>query len=396
MAGNVKDRYITLIAFCYRPDTVIPAEGGSGVGGGGHQALGGRHLHLRASDGEGEGQRLDHRRAGVAVRGDGDGEVGLDELASRGLGDAEEEGTGGQEHGHGSGLIQSGDAGVVDVFEVVGGEGADFRGQSGGPHLRDLIGMEAGEEAEALGGGEHAAGLRHAEGGFLAEHVAEFGQPFIADACQRCVTEDRIEVGVGAIGEFAGRGVRGQIGADKLDGLQSGQSLDGLQHLDFVLDSKAVAAFDFDGGNAVSEHAFQAGKGEVDQFIASGLSHGVDRDADAAARLSDLFVGSALDALNEFGFASSGEDGVGVAVDEAGDDAPAVGVDGFGVGGRVQVSLRSEPGDAIVFEDHRGGWDAGDMVHLPSGDRPGGDDDEFGDVFDDEHGQIKIPEHAGL
>src|SRR5205823_3853751 len=130
---------------------------------------------------------------------------------------------------------------------------------------------------------------------------------------------------------------------------------------------------------------------QVFQFFLRGLTDLLHGGVDAPAVGGDLLVGAALHALLELVLARAGEEQVGVAVDEAGQDRLAGGVDEANVGrdGRQLIGW-ADPGDATARDDHGPVGDAGDVAQGEATKRtlsPVGDADQLGGIVDDErHG----------
>ncbi len=114
-----------------------------------------------------------------------------------------------------------------------------------------------------------------------------------------------------------------------------------------VLDSEAVAALDLDRRRALVTHLADPSTDELAQPFVGGGPGGSNGDADAST-----VVALPRHPRGELRRAVAVEDEVAVAVDEAGEDRPALEVDtavGVWSGGRV-----ADPGDAAVLDDQRG------------------------------------------
>jgi hypothetical protein len=70
-----------------------------------------------------------------------------------------------------------GDAGRVEMFEMIGRQRADSGRERGAVLVGELLGMELDRQREARGGGEDALGLGGGEADALAERVDRIGQP---------------------------------------------------------------------------------------------------------------------------------------------------------------------------------------------------------------------------
>ena len=93
------------------------------------------------------------------------------------------------------GLRHRGGAGLVGVFEMVGRQRAEARGERRAAEVGELVGMQLDRQAERLRRVEDARDLLGREGDALAEAVDGVGQPFGGDGRQHLV-DDQVDIGV--------------------------------------------------------------------------------------------------------------------------------------------------------------------------------------------------------
>jgi hypothetical protein len=148
---------------------------------------------------------------------------------------------------------------------------------------------------------------------------------------------------------FDRESVGAEIACDDIDRMLPAERAGDAQHFALGLDIEAIARFDLDGGDAFGEQACEPGRRPFQQLLFSRGAGGADRREDAAARLGNLGIGNAIEALLEFLGAVAAVDNVGMAVDQArGEEAPAA-IDGLT--GRC-VLARSGPSDATAFHQN--------------------------------------------
>ena len=82
----------------------------------------------------------------------------------------------GQQHRDRACFRHRGDARFVGVFEMIGGEGAEFRRQRRAATVAQLVGVEFHAQAMRLRGFEYAGGLLGRERDGLAERVDGIGE----------------------------------------------------------------------------------------------------------------------------------------------------------------------------------------------------------------------------
>src|SRR5262249_12366821 len=143
-------------------------------------------------------------------------------------------------------------------------------------------------------------------------------------------------------------------------GVQPGDALEALQ---LVGEAEAIAALHFDGRDAEAEEALEPPSRELLELILAGSADADDCRVDAAARRGDLLIGAALQPLFKLALAATGPDEVRVAIDKAGEDGFAAGIDDFGgAGKRRQLRRRPQPRDLPVVGDD---GCVGDSPKLP-------------------------------
>ena len=184
---------------------------------------------------------------------------------------------------------------------------------------RELVGVEPERHPEAGRGLEDPPRLVRAEHAVLAEDVAEPGPAVGGDPGQLLV-DDRADVGLGAVGPAAELGrdrVRAEVGRHDLDRPLAAEPVGGLDQPDLGLEVEAVAGLGLDRRDAVAEHLVEPAASVGEQVVDAGGPRRGDRREDAAARLEDLEVAGALLAEQPLALARTGEQQVGVRVDQA-------------------------------------------------------------------------------
>ena len=173
---------------------------------------------------------------------------------------------------------------------------------------------------------EHGAGFVDGEGVVVAEGVAVLGETEFGHFGDEFFGDEADVVGT-AVFVFGRDGVGGEQRRDDASWAFFVESANHAKHFEFGVAVEAVAGFGFDAWWCPSGASSRDGGGRrrvIHLRGGAGESYGAQ---DASAGCSDLLVGGAGDALFEFGGAVSGEDEVGVGVDEAGGYAAACGVD---------------------------------------------------------------------
>src|SRR5262249_22735158 len=147
-------------------------------------------------------------------------------------------------------------------------------------------------------------------------------------------------------------GVSPEEGRHQLDWPLGVQLGDGFEALQFVRKGQAIATLDLDGRDAKFQESSEATTGETLNLAfrsrAAALYCGVDPPASGR----DLLVGESLQALLELVLARAGKEQMRMAIDEAGQDRLAAGVDETDVGrDGGQRGRRANPGD-LLPRDH--------------------------------------------
>ena len=353
---DVPDRQVAIHAGLQAPQALMAAQRPRGFAGEagdafvhGHAEQGGGHVHRQ--------QRAGQRRgAGVAVGGQRQWHAGFAQLRDRRHGGvAGEVERARQQHRDGAGGAHRGDAGRIQMLDVVGRQRAMLRGQFGTVLVAHLLGVDLQRQPVRTGRLEYLRGLFAGEGDVLAEHVHRFGQAFGGDGRDHYFA-DLVDV----VLRLASRRhrVRAEEGGHDFDLAQLLQLFGHAQLLALVVQGQAVAGLDLDGGHAFAQHRVQPRQAGGEQGGIVGGAGGAHGGNDAAAGAGDVGIADALQALLELVGAVAGMNQVGVAVDQAGaDPAPAAvdalrGVEGRRTGGRA--GMHDAPcmrGDDAVADD---------------------------------------------
>ena len=158
--GGVEDEEVGLFAGFDGADEIILGEGFGGVDGGGGDGLGGCHFHLTAGEGDDEGHVFTPGGARVAVGGEGEIGVGLDEGFGGGIfGLGEAKGGAGKADGDCFGLGESEDVLLASFDHVVGRGGVELGGEGGPSEIFKFVDVDFEREAKLFGFGEDGTGL---------------------------------------------------------------------------------------------------------------------------------------------------------------------------------------------------------------------------------------------
>ncbi len=223
----------------------------------------------------------------------------------------EVEGTG-QKRSDGAAGGHRGDARLVEMLEMVGGEGIVVRGERGAMEVGELLGMELDGQAMGDGGGEDAVGLFGREADALAERVDGIG---MADSGGDDRLADQVDIAIGIALIFGRDGVGGEQGGADVDVACFAEAARGAKHLELVVEGEAIARLDLDRGHTLRDQLIESGQGAGDQLVfARGASRG-DGGENAAAGAGDLLIGRAFEPRLELPGAVAGMDEMGVAID---------------------------------------------------------------------------------
>ncbi len=290
---------------------VVQAECGSGIDRAGRECLGGSQAVQAHREREGQGHAEQRRTAGI--------EIGPDRHA----GPSSDQATGGrgaqpqvqrharQDRRHRVARGQCPDLRLATGLQVVGAECSQFTGEFGAAEGLKLVGVQLGAQPVCPGSFQQGAGLGHAEGLALAEHVHRRRQPLA-----RHLRDERPAHLSQVLGPaFRGRNVQQQRRHQRA-GEAAGERGDGPQHLQLGLRSQAVTALDLHRRRARVQQGRQARPRQGHEVLFTRGRRGPGGAADAAASRQNLLVGHALHAGLEVGQSVAGPDRVGVRVGE--------------------------------------------------------------------------------
>lgn len=260
----------------------------------------------------------------------------------------------GQQHRDGPRLGHRRDAGLVQMLQVIGGQGAIAGRQRGAAEIAQLFGMQLDRQAMPVRGLEHALGLRRREADALAERIDRIDQSFLRQCRQHGVADQR-DVVVGAIGVFGRQGMRAEEGRVHGHAIRLPEPPRDAQLLALGGEVQAVARFDLDRGDALGQQRLEPRRGLREQRVFVGGAGGPHGRHDAAAGACDFLVAGAGEPHRELVGTLAAIDQMRVAVDQAGRDPRAVGI----VVRQAAVSLgkrgvRAEPSDATLLDNQRG------------------------------------------
>ncbi len=238
---------------------------------------------------------------------------------------------------------------------MLGGNRAHLTGQLGAADGVDLVGVNAGFQAQRFACLQHAAGLLHVENAGFTKDVAVLSQLLLCDGRQR-FADHLIHIAVGVVFVFLRHGVGPQEGGGDVHGAAFRQAADHSQLLELRFRIQAVAAFHLAGGNAHGQHFMDKSQRFCVQLV-FGFLPGVFHCAqDAAAHAQDIQIPGAGQLQRDLVLSPAAEHQVGMSVDKAGGDQTALGVDDLGAllrpGGGF--GLRAAVCNFAVFDQRAG------------------------------------------
>ena len=215
--------------------------------------------------------------------------------------------------------------------------------------------MKAQRQAVFGGGTQDTAALVGGEDARLAEDVAESGD-LLARNGRQLLPNDMGDVCLGPlelVAELARNSMRAQESGHKLYGAIAIQAADGIELAQLRRHVQPVAGLGLGRCGAVGEHLSEAAARPGQQVLVRGRARQRHGRKNPPTRLQNLEIASATQAQLPFRLARSGEDEVGVGIDESRRHEPT---------GRVQTGER--------FERVSGSLDLADDFRP----RPGGND----------------------
>ncbi len=204
---------------------------------------------------------------------------------------------------------------------MVGTHRAELGGELGAARPFELVGMQLEPEAGGPGGGQDRARLDNAEDPGLAEHVAK-PREVVAGHRGDHLRAHQAHVVPAAVAVLGRHFVRAEQGGDERRSRLGAQPADHAQLLALRLEVEPVAGLDLDGRRAVRQKHGESRACYGDELVFRARAHVPHGLQDAAARSRDGLVGRAERATLVVVEAGRAEDGVGVAVDEAGVEHP--------------------------------------------------------------------------
>ena len=290
----------------------------SGVDGHGQQRFRVTQPELRHAEGHHVRETDGRRGARVEVAGQRDGGARVDEPPRGSLPWlSEKRHRRGEEHRHGVAPGERADAGLRDARQVVGAHRAQLGRELGPARPFELVGVELEAQPGGPGRGQDGARLGNAEDARLAEHVAKPREALAGDRGDHLLTQQAHVVPTpGAVlgRHLVGAEKRGDEPRSRL----GGQPADDAQLLALRLEVEPVARLDLDGRRPVRQEHGEPRAGDGGQLLLRVGAHVPHRLQDAAARGRDDLVALAERATLVVVEAGGAEDGMRMAVDEAG------------------------------------------------------------------------------
>ncbi len=200
---------------------------------------------------------------------------------------------------------------------MVGTRRAELGGELGAARPFELVGVQLEPQAGGPGAGQDRARLGNAEDAGLAEHVAKPRESLAGHRGDHLIAHQAHVLP--AAGAVLGRHfVRAKKGGDEGRSRLGAQPADHAQLFALRVEVEPVAGLDLDGRRAVRQEHGESGAGRGDELVFRARAHVPHRLQDAAARGRDGLIGLTERAALVVVEAGRTEDGVGVAVDEAG------------------------------------------------------------------------------
>ena len=328
------------------------------------------------------------RRAGIEVRGEGHCGAGVDEGPRRRLTmPPQKEHRSRQERGDRSAGGERLDATLGDRPEVIGADGAEFRGQLGGTGRLELVRVQLELEAMTPGRAEDDARLVGGIDARFTEDVGEGGEPFGGDARQHLIHDERDVLFARARRDAVLDGdlVGAEEGGDEAQRQCLLEAADHAERLDLVVGGEAVARLHLDGGGAARSEAPQARQREGEELVLGARAKVAHGTVDSAAATRDLHVADAGGALFLLLVPRLAEDAVGVRIHEARHEDAATAVHDFRARmfGAHRVP-RPDGDDALPLGDNGCSGAHLQALHLGAAAGAGraGGGDELGDVLE--------------
>ena len=354
------------------------AQGVRAVDRRGAQGLLRRELELGAGERERELHVPARRGAGIEIGGERHGQAGLDELAARGvMAEPQEVVRGGHQRRHRPGLLEPLEVGRIGVIEMIRRDGSYARGHRRAARMRELLGVDLGLQPVLERGAQDGLGLLLGEVPPVAEDVGEARQAFLGHGGQHLLA-DAADVAVRVVRQLGSDRVGAEEGRNQLERGVRGDAADGAQAFELGVQVQPVAALGLEGRRAALDEPRRPDAQPRDQLVLGRLAHGVHAREDAAALGRDLLIALALRAQLEVLEPRRGEDGVGVAVHEAGEDHAAPHVQDPRLE-RLRVAadqvVRAGRDDLAVLDEHRAHAAQAGLGHLCAAPRAGGADE---------------------
>ena len=205
----------------------------------------------------------------------------------------------------------------------------DLGGQLRALGWGELVGVEPGSHPVGLGREQDPPALVGAEHATLAEHIGEAG-PALGGDPRQLLVDEMADVGLGRIPPLAelGRdGVGTEPGRQDVDRSLVAELVGHLEEPELGPQVEAVAGLGLDRRDPVSEHLVEPATTVGEQVVGGGRPGRRDRRQDPAAGGQDLEIAGAPLAQLELALTRSGEQQVGVRIDQPGRDQPAGRVD---------------------------------------------------------------------
>ncbi len=217
-------------------------------------------------------------------------------------------------HGDRSGARHGGNAFLIRIFQMIGRQCVEARGEACPARIGQLIRMQLHAQACTRGGFEERRRFIRREGDVLAEGVDGRRQALLRDACEgrpRHLRHERLAV------DIRGERMQAQKGSHGADLRFTTGTVRGAEQANFRFCVQAIAGLDFDGGHAFRCEHSQAFNGACCKFVIRRRTRRADCRHDAATGPRDVLVGFSLQAHFELCRPVAGKHQVRVAVDQS-------------------------------------------------------------------------------
>src|SRR5580658_6271858 len=242
VVGHVKGGQVRILANFERAGAIVRAQRVGRVDRGGSDGFGRCHAHLRARQRHNHGHAQRGTGAGIEIASDADYGGGIYQLARGGeMAEAEMEAAARQQSADHVRERERVNVRGVYLFQVVRAGRLQFDGETRRAGVRELLGMDARDQASGSSGGEDFARLRYGERAAIAKHVAKFGEARHR-YCGNPAFNEQVHVRFRAAAKFRRHDVRTQKRGMDIEWMFLMKFREQRQDFELALPIEAVAA----------------------------------------------------------------------------------------------------------------------------------------------------------